>query len=398
MSLVSARLSLGFSGIGHTYSHLFQPIFYVAALALEKDLNLTHGSVVMLVVGGNVMMGVAAPFAGWLGDRWSSVGMMALFFAGTGFGMVMTGFAEGPLMIAVWLGVTGFFASIYHPVGMAWVVRNAKSRGKALGVNGLFGGLGPAGGALMAGALIDLVDWRAAFYVPGAAVAVTGAVFLVFVAAGAITDSKVDRKPDPPAPKRDRVRAFLVLSITMLCTGLIYQATQPALPKVFSERLAEMVSGGVFGISVFVAAVYLTAGALQIIGGHLADRYPLKTVYLVGFVLQVPLLFAAASLAGTPLALLAIVMVAVNVGSLPAENMLVARYAPSQWRGVAYGLKFILVFGVSGMGVIMEGVLYDLSGDFYWLFAILAAIAAAAATVCFLLPAEERRPAPLAAE
>ena len=32
---LSARLSLCFSSIGHTCSHLFGPIFYVVALALE---------------------------------------------------------------------------------------------------------------------------------------------------------------------------------------------------------------------------------------------------------------------------------------------------------------------------------------------------------------------------
>lgn len=35
MSNTSARLSLGFSGVGHTFSHMFAPIFFVAALTLE---------------------------------------------------------------------------------------------------------------------------------------------------------------------------------------------------------------------------------------------------------------------------------------------------------------------------------------------------------------------------
>ena len=58
MSTTNARLSLGFSCIGHTYSHLFGPIFYVAALSLEKDLELTHGGVVILIVAGNVLFGL----------------------------------------------------------------------------------------------------------------------------------------------------------------------------------------------------------------------------------------------------------------------------------------------------------------------------------------------------
>ena len=78
----------------------------------------------------------------------------------------------------------------------------------------------------------------------------------------------------------------------------------------------------------------------------------------------------------------ALIMVTINVGALPAENSLVARYAPSQWRGLAFGLKFILAFGVSGLGVLLEGKLYDYTGDFYWLFIILACVATVAGYYC----------------
>ena len=130
MSPLSTRLSLGFACVGHTYSHLFQPIFYVTVLSLEGELGLSHGKVVVLILAGNLLFGFAAPLAGWLGDRWSSIGMMALFFLGTGAGMVMTGLASTPFGIALGLAVTGLMASIYHPVGTAWLVsRLGSSRG-----------------------------------------------------------------------------------------------------------------------------------------------------------------------------------------------------------------------------------------------------------------------------
>ena len=50
---------------------------------------------------------------------------------------VATGFARTPLELALGMAGTGLFASIYHPVGIAWLVRNAKNRGKALGINGV---------------------------------------------------------------------------------------------------------------------------------------------------------------------------------------------------------------------------------------------------------------------
>ena len=190
-------------------------------LALEHEFALTHGGTVALIVVGNVLYGVAAPFAGWLGDRWSTTGMVGLFFLGTGAGMVATGLARSPFEIAIRLAITGLFASIYHPVGIAWLVRNARSWGKELGINGVFGGLGPAAASLTAGALVDLAGWRAAFIVPGLIVLATGFAFCVLRWRGLIVETRVDRRPPPESGHGDMVRAFLVLSLTMLCSSSI---------------------------------------------------------------------------------------------------------------------------------------------------------------------------------
>ena len=116
---------------------------------------------------------------------------------------------------------------------------------------------------------------------------------------------------------------------------------------------------------------------------------------MIAFVLQVPFLAIAGSLSGTSLMVVALIMVTINVGVLSVENSLVARYAPSQWGGLAFGLKFILAFGVSGFGVLLEGKLYDYTGDFYWLFIILACVATVAG---ILLPNERPQASPTAAE
>ncbi len=389
--ILSSRLSLGFSCVAHSYAHLFAPIFYVVALTLEEELGLSHGEVVSLVVAGNVLFGLAAPAAGWLGDRWSSTGMIGLFFVGTGAGMVLTGFAASPLQIALTLAVTGLFASIYHPVGIAWLVRHAVNRGMVLGINGFFGGLGPGLATLLAGLLMNFFGWRSAFIVPGLVLLATGGVFYILIIRRLIIETKTDRRPDPPVSRQDQVRAFLVLVVTMLCTGLIYHSTQAGLPKVFSLRMTDLVGDSVLGVSVLVAGVYFCAGGLQLLAGMLADRFPLKIVYMLSFALQVPFLFLAASLGGTALVAVALIMVSTNIGTLPAENSLVAKYTPSQWRGLVFGLKFIIVFGISGLGVVMEGAIYDLTGGFFWLFTVLAAIATVGVGAGFLLPSERPR-------
>ena len=54
--------------------------------------------------------------------------------------------------------------------------------------------------------------------------------------------------------------------------------------------------------------------------------------------------------------------------------------------------------GFASLGVILEGAIYDMMGDFYWLFTILAAIAALAVAAILLLPEKIREAVPAAAE
>ena len=167
MSRKSAGLAMFFSGVGHSFDHLLMLLYPTVVLALEGKMG-SYGELIALSTPGFILFGAAALPAGWLGDRWSAEGMMILFFVGAGLSAMATGFATGPLGIAIGLSLIGAFAAIYHPVGIAWLVRNAERRGRALAWNGIFGSLGIGTASLVAGTLTDLVSWRAAFIVPGA--------------------------------------------------------------------------------------------------------------------------------------------------------------------------------------------------------------------------------------
>ncbi|MCH8884794.1 MAG: MFS transporter, partial [SAR324 cluster bacterium] len=171
-------MALGFSNLGHYVTHLLMLLYPMIVLELGDVFGLSYGSLLQLALPGAILFGVGALPAGWLGDRWSTRGMMALFFIGIGLSAIVTGLASSPLEIAVGLGLVGLFASIYHPVGVAWLVGVARRRGRALGINGVFGNLGVASAAMVAGGLSTLVHWRAAFIVPGAFSVVAGLVFL----------------------------------------------------------------------------------------------------------------------------------------------------------------------------------------------------------------------------
>jgi MFS transporter, FSR family, fosmidomycin resistance protein len=391
MTARSARLSMGFSNVGHFFSHLLMLLYPTVVLALEGHFgNLTYGELLSLSIPGYVLFGAAALPAGWLGDRWSAEHMMVLYFVGTGTAAMLTGLADGPLGLVLGLSLIGLFGSIYHPVGVAWLVRNAESRGKALGWNGIFGSLGLGVAALVAGALTQLISWRAAFIVPGALCALTGVALAVFVRDGSVVASRTDRKPEPEASRADIVRAFFVLSITMLGTGLVAQMTTVALPKIFAERLTALTDGGILGAGGFVTLVFLFSGASQIVGGWLADRFPLKLVYVVCWALQLPFVIVAATLFNVPLLLAIVVQQCLGIFALPAENSLLVTYTPARWRATAFGAKFVLSLGVSSLGVPVIAMIYDRTGDFYWLFMTMAAITAIVAFAACFLPSQRR--------
>ncbi len=392
----SAQASLAFSCAGHAYAHIFEPIFFIVALVLPGEMGLSYEEVLALIVAGKLLYGLPAPLAGWLGDRWSTVGMMAVYFIGLGAAAIGVGLAQGPVMLAVALGFMGLFGSIYHPVGISWLVRNAVDKGKAIGLNGVFGGVGPALAGVVAGGLIAVSGWRAAFIAPGVVVLGTGLLFLVMVARGVVVETKADRKPEPVADRGETVRAGIVLSVTMLCAGLVYQATQPSLPKLFEERLGDF---GLLAAAGGVTVVYLLAGLTQILAGHLADRLSPKRIYMVAALIQVPLLLGLAHASGLGLLLVAVLAVSFNMAGIPAENLLLSRYTPSKWRGTAFGLKFVLSFGVSGLGVPMVSLIRGHGGGFETVFTVLAVSAALVALAAWQLPAERDRDAvPAAAE
>jgi MFS family permease len=132
---------------------------------------------------------------------------------------------------------------------------------------------------------------------------------------------------------------------------------------------------------------------MQYLGGHLADRYPLKWVYVLSFLVQGPLLFALAGFAGLPLVAAAALAVLLSIGVLPAENMMLARFTPERHRSLAFAVKYVIAFGSAPLALLIVARINEATGGFYWLFVLLAGLAALVFAAALLLPGDPR-PAP----
>jgi len=387
MSSQISRATVAFSCLGHLYFHLCTAFFFVIVLSLESVWQRPYHELLELWTLGSLMVGVIALPAGMLGDKLGASTMMVVFFLGMGGSAVAAGLTHSPSALMWCLAGMGAFAAIYHPVGIPWLVRNSgMRRGKVLGFNGIFGSLGTALAGIVAGALIDFYSWRAAFIVPGAVSVVTGLALLGFVWTGRVSDTVSPAREDQQFSRRDMWRVFAILVATMFLLALVYQSIQTSLPKLMEQRHEGLAGEGVFGIGLLVATVYTAAAFMQIIGGHLADRFALKPVYVGALLIQVPTLWLAASLGGVPLLIVATVMVMAGVGALPAENMLLARYTPESRHGLVFGIKFVLSFGAAPLAVQLVAVVSGRTGGFYWVYALLAAFALAAVFAALMLP------------
>ena len=384
-------LTVGFAAVGHTAMHLLVAYYFVVVLALERDWGLPYHELIELWTLGALLVGLCALPAGWIADRWSAPGMLVVMFVGMGLACILCARADGPGSLLIGLSLIGVFAAIYHPVGIPWLVRSTTAKGKALGFNNIFGSLGVAGAGIVAGLLIDNFGWRMSFLVPGVALVVIGVAMATCVAVGLIGDAEHAETEGHRAGRSEVIRVFAILLVTMFAMGFIYNTGQAAFPKVFDLRLKDWVGDGTLGIGVLITVVYGVSAFVQIIGGHLADRYPLKWVYLSSFVIQAPVLAFLATALGLPLVVGATAAVFISTSALPAENLLLARYAPREHQGLVFGLKFVLAFGAAPLAIAFVARIMERGHGLSFVFMTLAALAGVAALAVIGLPSERLR-------
>ncbi len=385
-----------FLNLGHVYAHLFMLLFPTVVLVLEREPGFadSYATLLTLAVYGFFAFGAGSLPAGWLGDRWSRKGMMAVFFIGIGTSSVFTGLSNGLWGLGIGLALIGLFASIYHPVGIAMVADDAKNLGREMGVNGVFGNLGVALSAITAGFFIDTLDWRAAFIVPGAISIATGIVFMLFARSDAVHHAAAEKTSHVIAASRSEIkRVFAIMIMATMFGGIIFNVTTSTMPKVFDERLGDLATS-VTGVGGWVFLVFMFAAFAQVVVGYMLDRYPFKPIFVCLIVLQVPVFLLAAVASGGNMLLTAAVMMLLVFGQNPIHDTIVARYTVSEWRSRVYAVKFVLSLGVAFVAVPLVAYIHGTTGGFYWVFLTLAGMSSAIMLLAFAMPFRKLRPVP----
>ena len=376
-----------FLNIGHFLDHFFMLIFATAAaLRLTGEWGLSYAELIPYATPGFIAFGVCAIPAGWLADKWSREGMMVVFFTGIGLSAIFAGLADSPAQIAISLTLVGLFAAIYHPVGLAMVVRDKSKTGLLLAVNGVWGNLGVASAALLTGLLIDLSGWRSAFYLTGFVSILIGFSYLRFIRNNPLPLNSDNRKTvqSSDSNSKDLWRIFAIILVTTAIGGLVFQSTTFALPKVLEERLSD-IAGSATMNGWYAFIVFSIAAGGQLVVGQLLDKYSVKLIFVVVAALQALFFTVMIQLEGVTALLVSIAFMLVVFGQIPINDVLLGRVVRSEWRSRAYALRYLVTFSVMASAVPFIAWIHQHWG-FDRLFAVLAFAAVCILLAVLLLP------------
>jgi len=394
------RRTLFFVDIAHFLDHYFLLIFPTAVLAIHPAWGMSYGEALALGTPGFVAFALCTPVAGWLGDRYGGPPLMAAFFLGIGLSSVATGLATGPVTLAIALTGIGAFASIYHPVGTAMVVRLASETGRALGVNGVYGNLGVAAAAGVTGLIAGLLGWRAAFILPGLVTAALGLLFLWLPAEEHHDGVSRGGAKIVEATKADRIRVLAIVFTASLLGGVAFNGITVALPKIFEERVTAGDGGsGIAAIGAYASFVFAAAAFTQIPIGRLLDRVGAKPIMFTMAGSQAILFFVLSQTVGPMAIVVAVPLMLAVFGEIPVAAWLVGRYVAPEWRARVYSIQFLLTLGVSSAIVPMISILYERTGASTALLLVLAGAMSIVFVLSWFLPGRARTlaPAPQAA-
>ena len=326
--------------IGHFLDHFMMLIFAKAAFDAGRHFGLSYDEIIIYGTLGLFLFGAAAPLAGWLADKYSRSLIIIIYPFGVSLGAFLCFLSSSPIMLGFSIGVIGFFAAIFHPVGIAMLIRDSNKVGIRLGVNGVWGNMGVAAAPVLTGFIILNSNWQLSFLVPSLICLIFGIAQLRGFKEIDIKEEKTKQKLSNGLVEGWKI-VLLSLTMTTLAGGFIFGSLTFLIPRIFEVNLS--------GISVDIAITGLLAGIVYAIAslsqvgvGYLIDRYSPKII--LGFVGIGQFLLIYLSSLYIDYALFFVMLMAMFFvfGQVPITDAILVRYVDDQWRARILSVKFLI--------------------------------------------------------
>ena len=353
-----------FINISHFLDHFIMLIFAKAAYDAGRHFGLSYEQIISYGTLGLVLFGACAPLAAKLADKYSRSLLMVIYHFGIGISALLASFARSPIELMAGLALIGIFASIYHPVGIAMLLKQEKNTGLRLGINGVFGNMGVAFAPLIMGLILLYGDWRTGFLLSGLFCIGYGYVFARNLR------EETDLTPQKAA-KRDKYgfvdgwqRALFALALITSAGGFVFGGMTFLVPRYFELEMQNLTTS-VALTGVLASVVYAAASFAQVAVGWLIDRVSAKTVLLCVAIGQVIFVFLSASFSDLALFFFMVIAMSFVFGQIPITDAVMSRYVPDSWRSRILSVKFLLNLCIGATVLPLSG--YMLRPGIRWL-------------------------------
>lgn len=389
MTIKNKHVADIYLNISHFIDHFIMLIFAKAAYDAGREFGLGYEEIIVFGVLGFILFGAAAPIASILANKYSRSVMMVIFHFGIGISAIICSFASTPWELSIGLSLIGVFAAIFHPVGIAMLLKNSKKLGYRLGINGVFGNMGVAAAPLITGFLLLISDWKLSFILPGIACILYGVIFLLALKdePKTVQKEKTNERDDVFAPQWRR--ALLALALTTTSGGFIFGAMTFIIPRYFELQLTGITSS-VAVTGLIASMVYAIAGFTQIGAGLLIDRFPAKPILFVIGVGQVIFIFLASTVSDLQLFFVTLVATSFVFGQIPIIDTIMSRYIPDKARGNVLSVKFALNLGAGASVLPISSLMLKNGYDLSSLFTVMSFMAMFVVLASLILPSGQR--------
>lgn len=371
--------------ISHFFDHFIMLIFAKTAYDAGIYFKTSYEDIIGYGVLGFVLFGAVSPLSARLADCYSRSLLMVIFHFGIGFSALIASFSQslGQLMIA--LGFLGAFASIYHPVGIALLLKNPNKVGLRLGINGVFGNMGVAAAPLVAGALLVFGDWRTGFWVSGLLCLIYGVIFARSLVETELTEYLDVHNKSKLGFLEGWQRALFALAMCAAAGGFIFGAMTFLVPRYFEIYMSDL-STSVLLTGLLASVVYAIASFSQVAIGWLIDRVSPKSVLIVMSIGQMIFIYVSSLLTDLSLFIAMILAMCFVFGQVPITDAILARYVPDMWRSRILSIKFLINLSVGAAVLPFCGLFLKLGFDMTDLFALTSTAAIFLGLAAFILP------------
>ncbi len=337
---------------GHLATDVAQGALPALLPYLKDEYGLSYTMTAALVLCSTVASSVIQPLFGFWSDARGALWLLPSGVVLSGLGMALVGVAPSYPLVALAVLVSGIGVAAFHPEGSKFAsYASGAKRASGMSLFSIGGNVGFGLGPLFAAASLGALGLHGTLLlvVPGIVVGVALVSLIPYLARFA-PDHRVERaRPREPSDSRGMTLLLAVVGLR----SLAHMGLFAFIP------LWEVSNGASKTHGTAMLTVFLIAGAIgTIFGGSLADRFGLRRILILSFVVSVPLTLTYV-LVGGALGTVALALDgAAVIGTFGLTIVMSQQYMPARV-AMASGLSIGLAIGLGGVAATALGAIAD---------------------------------------